>query len=307
MRPPFVEPQPALYKRRKRDGYDSGPKRKRKRKQLAPEPIETFDDKLAHRAKAAWAWCQEHNREAMAIAGGLALVAAAIVWYFVKEAERESQSWLQLSTVTQEIDQAERLKADTRDRKKDAEEAARKFKRILRDYGDTAATPFVELEWGNTLYEKADYQGAHDAYARLVAKYGRTPAGQLGLWGQALAAEQLGKYEEAVAALQRLRKGCPQYLTMQVEFDLARCLEAAGRDAEAKPHYDAVLKLTSDDEIRAVAKSRIERIDQGRTDTAAPAKPPTRAAAPAKAKSADTATTGAAAKPVDPPGAAQAK
>ena len=76
MRPPFVEPQPALSKRKKRDDYDSGPKRKRR--QQAPEPVETLDDKLVHRAKTTWGWCQEHSREAMAIATGVALVVADV-------------------------------------------------------------------------------------------------------------------------------------------------------------------------------------------------------------------------------------
>ncbi len=251
--------RPAGWRKRKRkhDDYYSGPRRPKRKRPAPVEPHESLEHKLVRWARAGWEWTRAHSREATAAGGAAALLLAAVIWYFVKRADQEEQSWLRLSTVVEETAMAAANVSP--------EDAARKFKRIQRDCGLTSATPFVELAMGNALYERGDYKGALEAFSRLGKRYRRREVGQLGLWGKAMAAEQLGRHTLAIAALKQLRKKCPEYLRTQAELDLARNLEAAGQDEEAVARYKAVLKMTSDSNLRAVANSRLERITQGRT------------------------------------------
>ena len=104
----------------------------------------------------------------------------------------------------------------------------------------------------------------------------------MGLLGEAYALEELHKFAAAAQTLRRLREDPPDFLKAQVEMDLARCLEAAGRTDEAKQHYSELLKMATDESLREVARYRLDKIAMGASGP--PAQPaPKQAPAPKEA------------------------
>jgi len=274
--------EPKLHAKGQDRDYDSGPRRRRRREPVV-EIDETFEHKALRKARELWNLAREHSREATAIVAGVALVVAAIVWCFMKEAEQESQAWAQLSKAVESAKrEAQPAKSDSKAKAKKTEELVRPFERIIRDCGTTSATPYVQLQLGNTYYQKGDFKNARVAFAKLAREYPDTFAGKLGLLGEAYALEELHKFEEAAQRLRRLREDRPDFLKAQVEMDLARCLEAAGRTDEAKQHYSELLKMAPDESLREVARYRLDKIAMGASGP--PAQPaPKQAPAPKEA------------------------
>lgn len=255
--------EPKLHAKGQDRDYDSGPRRHRRREPVV-EVDETFEHKAIRKARELWSLAREHNREATAIVAGVALVVAAIVWYVMKEGEQESQSWAQLSKAVEAVNRdAQPAKGDSKAKKKKAEDLVRPFERIIRDCGTTSATPYVQLQLANTYYGKGDFKNARVAYAKLAREYPDDFAGKLGFLGKAYALEELHKFEKAAQALRQLREDSPDFLKAQVEMDLARCLEAAGRSDEAKRHYGELLKMEPDESLREVARYRLDKIAMG--------------------------------------------
>ena len=279
--------EPKLYAKGQDRDYDSGPRR-RSRRQPVVEVGETFEHKAIRKARELWEIGRKHSREATAIVAGVALVIAAVVWCFMKEGEQESQSWALLSKAVEAAKRdAQPAKADSKAKPKEAEELVRPFERIIRDCGTTSATPYVQLQLANTYYEKTDFKNARVTYAKLAREYPDDFAGKLGLLGEAYALEELHKFEEAAQTLRQLRAASPDFLKAQVEMDLARCLEAAGRSDEAKGHYGELLKMAPDESLREVARYRLDKIAMGMSGPVAQAAPkkaqtPKEASAPVK-------------------------
>ena len=279
--------KPELHAQGQDRDYDSGPRRRR-RKEPVVDIGETFEHKALRKARELWNLAREHSREATAIVAGVALVIAAIVWCFMKEAEQESQSWAQLSKAVEAAKRdAQQARSDSKAEGKKIADVVRPFERIIRDCGTTSATPYVQLQLANTYYEKGDFKNARVAYAKLAREYPDDFAGKLGFLGKAYALEELHKFGEAAQALRQLREDSPDFLKAQVEVDLARCLEAAGQSDEAKRHYSELLKMESDESLREVARYRLDKIAMGMSGPPAQTAPkmaqmPKEAPAPAK-------------------------
>lgn len=278
--------QPKLHAKKHDRDYYSGPKRRRRREQTV-EVADSFEDKAMQWARRMWGLARDHSREATAIAAGVALLIAAIVWYFVKEAEQERQSWARLTRAAETAKRAAQAgRPQSKAKSGVAVDAARQCEQIMRDCGSTSATPYVQLQLGNTRYREGDLQRARAAYGELARKYPKHFAGKLGLLGKAYALEELHKFADAADALGQLQRGLvalredkdrPHFLEAQVLYDRGRCLEAAGKPEAAKKLYVELLKRAPDAGLVATVQYRLDQIATG---VPLGVKPP----APAKSK-----------------------
>lgn len=284
--------RPTLRGKKPDSDYYSGPKRRKRRAQEV-EVTDSFEDKVIHRVKHMWHLACERRREATAIVAGLALVVAATVWFFVKEAEQERQSWARLARAAESSRRAAQDAGPQGDAKESAADVARQHERIMRDCGSTSATPYVHLQLGNSRYGQGDFKRALADYQNVARQHPGHFAAGLGLLNQAYALEELHQFDEAAAVLARLQTrlassrkhdGRGHFLEAQVLCDRGRCLEAAGKPDAAQKQYAEALKTASDPDLVATVKYRLDQIAAGASlglKPPAPAKP--RAAKPTNA------------------------
>lgn len=158
------------------------------------------------------------------------------------------------------------------------------WNRTAIDYAEKSTDPrarrwlgslYNNLGW--TYHDKGDYETALDLFQRALREReaeGKKPLIRIARWCIARTLRSLGRTEEALAMQERLyaelsaEGGQDGY----VQEELAECLHALGRDAEAKPHFAAAYEALSQDEwLKRDEPDRLERLRRlGGVETPAP-------------------------------------
>ena len=119
---------------------------------------------------------------------------------------------------------------------------------------DKAAEDYNMAAW---LYGQGKYDLSAEEFQAFLAKYPqheKVPDARLGL---ARALVHLGKNDEAVLALEELRRTAPQFEGMpEALFHLGQALAAAGKAKEAGDAFDEILKSHGDHYLASWARAR---------------------------------------------------
>lgn len=147
------------------------------------------------------------------------------------------------------------------------------WNRTAIDYAEKSTDPkarhwlgslYNNLGW--TYHDKGEYETALDLFRKALREReaeGKKPPIRIANWCIARTLRSLGRTEESLAIQERLLAD----LTAEggedgyVHEELAECLLALGRDAEAKPHFAAAYRSLSTDEwLKRDEPDRLERL-----------------------------------------------
>ena len=232
-----------------------------------PPEEPTEEDILGHLTERLWPFLV---RNALHIAVAVCLVMVAIIGYKTLALRREARALSQWA----EVGAAPEIAAYFYGPEAASElrqEAVKSYERILDEGARTTATPWVMLKLGNLRAVGGDWQGAADAYRRLLKKYPENPAAGPARCGLAAALDQLGQYGEAAALYEQVaRSGQPMFFV-----DAGRCRELASDAQAAQAAYRRALEEpTLAQDQRSIAQDRLAAAERGELLTPPPAVKP---------------------------------
>jgi predicted negative regulator of RcsB-dependent stress response len=177
-----------------------------------------------------WPWI-ETNKVRLIWAGGIAVVAAALISYtYNRRAQRELEAGIAFTQV---------LMTDPRTATGEKQSAL--FQKVAADYSGTAAAQRAILQSGAILYGAHKYSEAQTQFERFLSQYsGTTLAGQAAL-GAAASLDAQGKTDLAAAAYQRVISSYSDSVpALFAKYRLAQIDEQRGKINEALTLYEDI-------------------------------------------------------------------
>jgi tetratricopeptide (TPR) repeat protein len=232
-----------------------------------PPEEPTEPDILGHLTEKVWPFLV---RNALHFAVALCLVMVAILGYKTLALRRQARTlsqWAEVGAAPEMAAYFYGAEAASKLR----QEAVKGYERILDESSRTTATPWVMLKLGNLRAMGGDWQGAADAYRRLLKEYPGSRASGPARCGLAAALEQLGQYGDAAALYEQVaRSGQPMFF-----LDAGRCRELASDAQAAQAAYATALKEpTFAQDLRSIAQHRLAAVERGELLTPPPAVKP---------------------------------
>ncbi|MDD4005432.1 MAG: tetratricopeptide repeat protein [Elusimicrobiaceae bacterium] len=202
-----------------------------------------------------------HNRELAAGLGGAAIVAILFTAYLNNRAQEKREfAWEELFKAEQTAYRA-------------PEQGIKMLDEVGKTFPGTPAADYAALDKGDVLFKTGNYDEAVKSFKAAEA-VGNPKTAPFAVNGQAVSLAAQKKYDEAIAAAQRLVATYPDsYLIPQAHLFTAQMQELSGKKEAARKTYEKLTTHFTDTAWAAKAKSRLGALS-GMAQTAAASIPP---------------------------------
>lgn len=202
------------------------------------------------------------NIQAVAITGGLAILAAVIVVAYITQQRRSSETAAQMLALA---------------------ESPKQLEELLAQYPSSAAAPIAMLALASGQYAAGAYDQAVINYVRFVQQYPKHPMAAVAELGKLMCFEGRGEVEQALAGFTAFIAAHPDhFLLPQALMGKARCLQATQRTAEAKAVYEDFIAAHPDSDWKPQMEMALRFMERDqRAGQAGSTPPPVAAPSPA--------------------------
>jgi TolA-binding protein len=204
-------------------------------------------NELQELVDGALVWISKNQQLAAGIAGGAAVVVAAVCIFVYRIHSTQSATWDRLALAE---DTAYAGQVDS---------ALQQIKDLTTQYPSSQAAAYALLFEGDILFPRGQYKEALDAYNKVLENSEPKVLQPYALGDSALAQEGAGQCAQAVQTAQHFLELYPDhFLAPQVHASLARCLATTGQADQARTAYQKITLQYPDTSWAAWAKTRLE-------------------------------------------------
>jgi len=198
----------------------------------------------------------ERKQKELTIACGV-LVAVIVVSVVLARKQRidDQEAWERLTAVN--MVGREAFDEHGKMKKDAAEKAIGDLNRVEQELGTTAATPWILLRLGALSYEQGRYDEAVAALERLMSAHEGSYAARLGLSVLGRAYEDKGDLAAAARTFEQSASEREGVLRGLASYDEARCYEALGKETLARKAYEKAVETSPGALWAQMAKHRL--------------------------------------------------